>query len=197
MTFIKIQRGVTLIEMMIAMLIGLLVVGTVLSIFVTNVKSTTDNVRMIQLNQQLRASLAFITDEMKRAGYSSDGDISYMDTLAAFDDDGDGINDCFLYAYDSDSSGGAVTATEIYGFRLSNNELFWGNNATNACDFGNELTDIEVARITAFTLTFNAVNAGSVNVNQLDVTITGQVNLNSITVARTLTETIRIRNEDT
>jgi len=197
MKIIQIQRGVTLIEMMIAMVLGLFVTGAIITVFVSNVISTTDNVRMIQLNQELRASLAFISDEMKRAGYSSDSDSTYMDTLAAFDDDGDGLNDCFIYAYDSNSSGGAVTAAETFGFRLENNELFWGNNATNACNFGDELTDSAIASITAFTLTFNAVTAGAVNVNQLDVTITGQVNLNSLTAVRTLTETIRIRNDDT
>jgi len=196
MKTIQIQRGITLIEMMIAMLLGLIVTGTIITIFISNVRSTTENVRMIQLNQELRAAMSFITDEMKRAGYSSDSDPSYMNTLAAFDDDGDGVNDCFIYAYDTDSSGGAVTAAETFGFRLNNNELFWGNNATNACGFGDALTDSVTANITEFTLTFNSVSAGAVNVNQLDVTITGEINLNPNTATRTLTETIRIRNDE-
>jgi len=201
MKVIQTQRGVTLIEMMIAMLIGLLVTGSIITIFISNVKSTTENVRMIQLNQELRASMAFITDEMRRAGYSSDCNSTYMDALAAFDDDGDGLNDCFIYAYDSNSSDGDVTLAETFGFRLENNTLIWANNATGACDFGNmnndALTDSAIANITAFTMTFNPEPAGAVNVNQLDVTITGEVNLNSLTAVRTLTETIRIRNDDT
>lgn len=63
----KYQKGLNLIELMIAMIIGLLIVGTVITIFITSVRSNTDHLKMLRLNQEMRAVMSLITRELKLA----------------------------------------------------------------------------------------------------------------------------------
>jgi type IV pilus assembly protein PilW len=191
------NKGLTLIEMMIAMVIGLLVVGTVITIFITNVRSFRDNVAMSKLNQELRGVMTFISDEVKRTGYSFDPEESaFMDDLAV-------SADCIRYAYDEDADG-VRDADERFGFQLNANAIEWANNNTAAdCSTGTweDITDTAIANITAFTVTPNPLTpvlAGSVEIYQLTVTISGQTTLSNNDVAsRTITEVIRVRNDET
>lgn len=188
------QTGITLIELMIALILGLFVSAAIITIFITNVKSTTENVRTLKLNQELRAAMSFMSDEIKRAGYSASSDEDYMaawDTTTA---------NCVIYAYDQNADGSAyAAASDRYGFRLANNEISWGQSITScvapAANW-QPLTEEEVASITAFTITPNPITAGSLVINQIQVDITGQILLNSQTISRRISEIIRVRNED-
>lgn len=191
------NKGLTLIEMMIALVIGLLVVGTVITIFITNVRSFRDNVAMSKLNQELRGVMTFISDEVKRTGYSSDPDESaFMDDLAV-------SAGCIRYSYDEDADGVRDT-NERFGFQLNANAIEWANNNTaadcSAATTWEDITDTAIANITAFTLTptpLVAIPAGGVEIYQMTVTITGQTTLSNNDIAsRTITEVIRVRNDE-
>jgi prepilin peptidase dependent protein B len=189
----KQQSGITLIELMIAMILGIFVSGAIITIFITNVKSATENIKMVHLNQELRTVMGFVSDEIKRAGYSASSDENYMgawDTSTA---------NCVIYSYDQNADGSAyAAATDRLGFRLSGGVVSWGQNVTScAAGTWQPLTDTGVANITAFFIPPNPpIPAGSLNINQIELTITGEITLNSNTVERKITETIRVRNED-
>ncbi len=194
MKICKEQAGITLIELMIAMIIGLLVSGAIITIFITNIKSTTENIKMMHLNQELRTAMGLISDEIKRSGYSASSDEDYM---AAWDTSTAG---CVIYAYDQNGDGSAYAAgSDRLGFRLSGGVISWGQSVTS-CTAGNwqPLTDTGTATITAFTIATPSplIVAGSLSIDQVTVTITGQISLNPGTASRTISETIRVRNED-
>lgn len=194
------QNGLTLIEMMIAMVIGLLIVGSVITMFITNVRSFRDTVAMTRLNQELRGVMTFISDEVKRAGYSADPDIAaptFMDDLAV-------SAGCIRYAYDENENG-VRDGNERYGFRLNSNAIEWNRNITSAdCSTASttweDITETNIANITAFTITPNplvAITAGTVSVYQITVTLTGETNLSDgSTASRTISEVIRVRNDE-
>jgi type IV pilus assembly protein PilW len=203
----KNQKGLTLIEMMIAMVIGLLVVGTVITIFITNVRSNRDNVSMIRLNQELRGVMTFISDEVKRAGYSTDSGVN--DFIEEFDIS----TNCIRYGYDDPSVGtyGVLDASERFGFRAVDtaadadsdiDTIEWGrSNTDNTCDNGtwNPITEYDLAEITNFTVADTSVLAisGTINIPQVTVSITGQTTLSGGTIAsRTISEVIRLRNDE-
>ncbi len=197
MRFCKHQSGLTLIEMMIAMIIGLFITGAVIAVFISNVKSSTETVKMIRLNQELRVVMGFISDELKRAGYSADPDneefINQLSVPAAPN------NDCVIYSYDLDANGVRNAAEENFGFRLENRQIQWGRNVTCAGASGWEsLTFLENSSITDFAITppLVPITNGSVTVQQYEVTITGETTLNPGTATRTISEIIRIRNDD-
>lgn len=189
------QIGITLIEMMIAMVLGLLVTGIIVTIFISNVKSSSENIKMIHLNQELRTVMNFMADDLKRAGYSADPDSSaFMDELDT------ATANCILYAYDVDGNG-ILGANERFGFKFNANAINWAQNRTaKTCTSGTwtALTDANTTAITAFTITSFPIPTTSttIDIHHIDISITGQISLNPGTASRTINETIRVRNED-
>lgn len=63
------QTGLSLIELMIAMLVGLILIGGVLSVFISSRKSYGVNGAMGQIQENGRFALNFITHDTRMAGY--------------------------------------------------------------------------------------------------------------------------------
>ena len=61
------HRGFSLIELMVAMVVGLIVVGAVLALVVSIMKSNRQTLQSTRLNQEMRATLAVIASELRRA----------------------------------------------------------------------------------------------------------------------------------
>jgi len=217
------QSGLTLIELMIAMVLGLFVSAVTISIFSTTVRSNVENMKMIRLNQELRGAMTMMVNELKRHGYSS------INTNADFMNDFNFSSTCVRYSYDEikrDPSGseidGVRDADERFGFKLKDNAIEWTRNGGDiggtlgspSCNAGTwtPITDPNLAKIT--TLAFNvdnsvntegttgsaAVDSGiGVSIYEVTITLTGTTDLASSSDAndpsRTIAETIRIRNE--
>jgi len=200
------QKGLTLTELMVSMVIGLFVTAMIITVFSTNVRSNISNMKMIRLNQELRGAMTFMIDELKRTGYSADPDndsfMTSFDRVSA---------SCILYSYDADSDG-SRDSDEHFGFRLASNEIKWAANATDGCAFGESITDVSMANITTldFDVTGSVNNNGvsgitalttstGVSVYEITITLTGSTDLPHSSDAndprRTVIETIRIRNE--
>jgi len=212
------QAGLTLIEMMIAMLLGLFVSAVTITIFSTNVRSNVENMKMIRLNQELRGAMTFIVDELKRAGYSKEP------TVSAFIDELSFTSTCARYSYDEDNNAllGDTTpdADERFGFKLSDNTISWSQNTTTTdCSNGTwtPITDPNLAKITTLTFDFSkSVNSEDppppalppsdafstttgVSIYEVTITLIGSTDLPFSSDAddprRTITETIRVRND--
>ena len=66
----KIKRnGFTLVELLIASVLGMLVVGGIITVFATTVRFNSDNLQMVRLNQELRGVMSLISRDLRRAGY--------------------------------------------------------------------------------------------------------------------------------
>jgi len=210
------QAGLTLIEMMIAMVLGLFVIAVIITVFSTNVRSSTESIKMIRLNQELRGVMTMMVDELKRAGYSKEP------TVSAFMDELNFTSTCARYSYDEDDSaalGDTTTdADERFGFRLNSNTIEWAKSATGAgCTGGTwtSISDPNLASITTLNFdisgsintdgvssgstAFTTTTDGTVSVYDVTITLTGSTDLPHSSAAndprRTLIETIRIRNE--
>lgn len=62
------QRGLTLVELMIAVTLGMIVVGAGLTVLGTTLRSNAEAIRVTRLNQDLRSALTTITNDVARAG---------------------------------------------------------------------------------------------------------------------------------
>jgi Tfp pilus assembly protein PilW len=101
------MAGFSMVELMVALVAGLIVVGAVLAFTVSSVRANSEYIKSTRLQQELRNSTDFITSELKRAGY----DEAAMDYVAnpnstavskfapMLIDTTAGAN-CILYAYD-------------------------------------------------------------------------------------------------
>lgn len=63
------QSGFSLIELMIAMVVGFIIVGGALFLATSSMKASRDNIRMSFLNQELRNVLNLMTRDLKRASH--------------------------------------------------------------------------------------------------------------------------------
>jgi len=211
------QYGLTLIEMMIALVLGLFVTAVIITVFSTNVRSNVENMKMIRLNQELRGAMTFMTDELKRSGYSA------FPVTATFMKDLNlsSSSTCARYSYDAGGVKGTQDSNEQFGIKLDGNVIKWSNGAgadvgtlgSPDCSNGTwtALTTTDISKITALKFdisgsvntnnvtSLSALTASSgVSVYDVTITLTGTTKLphTDDDPRRTVTETIRIRNED-
>ncbi|MGB0237719.1 MAG: PilW family protein [Cycloclasticus sp.] len=217
MNSLKNQRGLTLVEMLIAVVLGLFVTAVIISVFSTNVRSSTENLQMIRLNQELRGAMTLMADELKRAGYSADP------TNADFVDDFNVSASCIRYSYDEDEDG-IRDSDERFGFTLDNNRVRWTNRGGTVGAKGSavcststsawySITTADIALITTLDFSLdnsvNTLNVSSltalttnsgVSVYDVTITLTGIKDLPHNSAAndprRTIEETVRVRNDD-
>ncbi len=171
------QRGLSLLELLIGITVGLIILAGVITVVSKTTFSGLENVRAVQLDQQIRGGLGFIQRELQRAGYvnaldtapaaADPGLLDYIDidavslfgqvTLAG-NCDAAGVCDCILYSYDRDEDGvqgdgAGGAAYEFYGFRLSGDAIQMrtaGGSATTCDGTWQAITDASV-RVTALT----------------------------------------------
>lgn len=63
------QRGLSLVEMMISLTVGLVILSGAIGLYASMVKSQSDNLAMTRLNQEMRAAMDLVVRDVRRAGY--------------------------------------------------------------------------------------------------------------------------------
>ena len=200
------QRGFTLIELMISIVIGLIILAAVIGMFVTMIKSDNDNLKSIRLNQELRAAMSLITRDIRRAGANQNAAVDSSTTpptnpfsvaggtrLTITANQQGLLNSCITYSYDANDG-----SNELYGYRHDSADGTIEARANGAqCNAGGWLTvtDDHLDNITALTFTDTTVTQNGVNIRQITVTLSGQLRSDP-TVTRTLTETVKVRNDE-
>jgi prepilin-type N-terminal cleavage/methylation domain-containing protein len=156
-------RGFTLVEMMVALALGLIVVAAVLAFIFSLIRANSETVLDTRLNQELRATMAVIAGEVQRARAIRDP-IAAVGQDGAIDYNNDGVVDavdadfpqilveedgsCVRYAY---FDGAAIVYRAIY---LADGRVGMASSATRAgatCGggaplntaHGVEITDLE------------------------------------------------------
>ena len=214
-------RGLTLVELLIAMVLGIIVTGTILTVFATTVRYNSDNLQMIRLNQELRGAMSLISRDLRRAGYfnSATATTTYLDQFG-----GSVTGDCIYFAYDIDADGTVNDYQDYIAFKLEDGEIKAGNGVTEAVDCSppssssavsweaiteydsasDDRSDIQITvlqfqpkcAIAGGSVASSFTCSGGVEVRNVVITITGQIitPVDSTVVSRTLTETIKLRN---
>jgi prepilin-type N-terminal cleavage/methylation domain-containing protein len=133
-----IPRGFSLIELMIAMVAGLIVIGAVLAFALASFRANAEYVQSTRLNQELRNSLDLVSRELRRAGYDDaalamlgSGTISALAGLdlpvdSQIDAGPPATYSCVIYAYDrAGGTAGALDVAngEVRGLRLGEREI--------------------------------------------------------------------------
>ena len=120
--------GFTLVELMVALVAGLLVTGAVLTFFLSSMRSSGEYVQSTRLTQDLRNTLDLVTRDLRRAG-SDDDALAYVGNtnvspftplcLASGSSTtclaSGSTGDCVIYAYDRTYPNGDTTATGTPG----------------------------------------------------------------------------------
>lgn len=151
------QRGLTLIEILIALLLGIILIGATITVYIITIRGSTDTIRAARLNHDLDSALLLMVNDIRRAGYwggaiagansQNNPFMAATTNVQIHDVDADGESECILYTYDANGSGintpndltDDVDANEYYGFRLNNGvvEIRLTGTTTADCNDGN------------------------------------------------------------
>lgn len=206
------ERGFTLIELMISVVIGIIVTAAVISMFITTLISSTANLRMIRLNQNLRAVLSLMVQDIRRSGYLYGTTVAYPASGAPVPgttwDAGAGAyvpQPQIEFRYDLLNSGGGD-----YGLGTADNFGYQWQGGTNPIEMKNQsaswepITDPEELEITGFAIDVFCENvkdpadvdctADGVYVRTVEITISA-THADDPAITRTVTERVRIRND--
>ena len=117
-----------MVELMVALVAGIVVVGAMLAFTVSSVRANSDYVMASRLTQQLRTISEHVPDELRRAGYDEDA-MSYVAAASSTDfsefapilvDTATAGSHCVVYAYDrSPGNAGQIDLAnaEVRGIR--------------------------------------------------------------------------------
>jgi len=204
--------GLGLVELIVAMTIGLVLLTGVLSIFADSLRSNRFATQNSRLNQDLNGVMEVMVRDIRRAGYwgLAENGIGNSAAYAAnpFIADisaGDGGIDtsttgCILFRYDR-SDDGSLQDSERVGYRLSSGAvqmLTAATSATHSCADGSweSITDSRLSTVTALTFSKTHASAspssGVVCTRDVTITLTGQL-VSDSTVTQTLTQLVRVR----
>lgn len=123
------QRGVTIVELMISIVLGLLLMLAATAMTASSMIMNADTLKSAKLNQDVDSVIQVMVNDIRRAGYGHLGGASIFTTYG--DDLGIVSSDCILYAYDANENG-TLDTTERYGFKLVGSEI----NIRTGCTTG-------------------------------------------------------------
>ena len=199
-------RGFTLIELMISIVIGLIILSAVIGIFISMIKADNDNLKVIRLNQELRAAMSLISREIRRAGANRNAAFNTSTTppsnpftvaggtrlTISGNKQGD-LNSCITFSYDANDG-----SNELYGYRLNSTDGTIEARANAALCAANgwlTITDEDLVNITVLSFMDTTTTEAGINSRQISTTLAGQLRSDP-TIKRTLTETVKVRNDE-
>jgi prepilin peptidase dependent protein B len=208
------QIGLTLIELMIAMVIGLLLVAAVITLYVSMAGSNVDHLKSIRLNHELRSTLALMARDIRRAGHNQDAatestaatSINPFSTAASTalttsvsnSCSGSAMDSQILFSYDADDDAN----TDFFGYRFDTSsgtvDACAVDTSTATCSSSDweALTDEDLIEITcvSFDLDLVDVASGAIFGRQVTVSLTGQLRSDT-DFTKTIGEVVKIRND--
>ena len=164
--------GFTLVELMVAMVLGLLVVSAVLAFIFSLIRANSETVLSTRLNQEMRATMSLIANDVRRARGMSD-------PIAAVGQNGSVANPhsvvvipsatCIRYSYSEDGAG----TTNFRAIRLNAGKVELVRAASaGAATCGTAGIPLNSDGVTITGLNFT--NPGG-NARRIDVELTGEL----------------------
>jgi type IV pilus assembly protein PilW len=185
------QHGMSLIELMIGIVIGLIILAGVTNVWLTSIITSSDTLRQSKLNQELTTLMGVMANDIMRAGVTGTLNYTSPQTNAFSQTDNtaleviDNMTDnnqvtfanagtggsCIVYAYDRNLDGN-VDTTDVTGFRLNNGAVeirqnLVGSDPDNCSTAAGNWVPLTDSRIiTVTTLNFAFDNSECINTRE-------------------------------
>ena len=186
------QQGISLIEILVALAVGLLLLGAASSVGLSSLASSKDGIINSNAQQQLQVVMNSLTRELRRAGYSKSEEAAQ--TATGFRNIKFFGNDCVVFRYDrlpestatlAPPGDGTLVNAEVRGIRLNSNQIqvitavtstAMPSNCTPAANDGWDFLSNNSLKITALTFTPLKVMLidGSEVIDQVTVSLTAE-----------------------
>jgi type II secretory pathway component PulJ len=147
--------GFSLVELMVAMLAGLIIIGAAVTFAVSTMRSYSENILSSRLTQELRTGMNLVVRELRRAGHDSTSVSRVLTTTSASSFDVlEVTDDCIVYEYDRNVGADGPDATEMRGFRVQGGVLQLNASSgaidCDGADDWEDITDPDVVQVTKF-----------------------------------------------
>ena len=209
------QRGLSLIELMVGIAVGLFIVAGASKLLVDNLVNNRRLLVETRVNQDLRVAADLMARDLRRAGYwqNAERGVYYkngptavtVNQYAAASSAPSASEARYAYAKDAVD---ALAVAEQFGFKLESSILKSWDGASNAW---RDVTDGETTLITAFNVALveqasidltvycqpvgcSAAGCPALQIGGFEITLTGRAKSDA-NVVRTLREEVRIRND--
>jgi len=214
------QSGMTLVEILVAMVLSMITTGAMLGLMSSSLSSTAGIVQQTKLTDDLRVAMTMMSRDLRRSNYTADSIHCYANPDCAFDGSLDMAGDvqisdggdCFVFNLDRDSDGDA-SADAGGGFRWVVNEEVgelqaWTGAGAADCAATDAnwrpVTDTTVLDVTGLqvddSLSYEEVifddgegTQYSQRVRRVRINISGRLRSNE-SVQRTLEDVVKLRN---
>lgn len=155
------QRGVTLIELMIGLVVGLVVLLALSTVYIVTVSASNETLSSVRLNQDMRSAMLIVSSDVRRAGYWNQN-LNAASPFASGTGQGLQLADCasdstncgrLNYAFDRNRDG-SIGNNEVYGFRLNQGSIEMLNPSSDPDEeewvvlVGGANDPVEVTRLT-------------------------------------------------
>jgi prepilin peptidase dependent protein B len=200
------QQGLSLIELMISMMLGLMLMAGMLTLFHNALQSSRDLNAAKQLEDELHGTLDLIVRDLRRTGAMGNpirqmlgvANPFGLDSVSAYT--GEAASSCLTSSYDLDGDGTLDTGSsdERFGYRLraSNVQMRVSGQActANITPAWNAVTTLAQIQITALRFATTVSTALGITTRTVVVTMSGRL-ASDAAVTRTLSRTVRLRND--
>lgn len=200
------QKGISIVEILIALLISTIVTTAVITLFSNSLDTSRQLMGTAKLDQTLNNAMETIAQDIQRAGYTTNATTSATNLFFSGTDDVtvSTNSNCITFTYQADATT-TPGDTNRFGYQLSGGAIQY-RTASSSCGAGTwvNLTDPNIITISAFNVTLDmthidpstgATTATNPYTSYRSVTITITGNLVSdTTVSRSITRTIKIFN---
>lgn len=217
---LKNQKGISIVEVLMALLISTIVTTAVITLFSNSLNTSRQLMSTAKLDQTLNSAMETITRDVERAGYYSAATTNATNNttnttdpfFATADDIAVTNSTCVVFSYQTDpvSTDTTPVSANRFGYQLNISGGIGAiqyRTASSSCGAGTgwiNLTDPNIINISTFTLTLSQTDISpniSANTNitntisrrTLTITITGNL-VSDSAVTRTVTRTIVIDN---
>jgi len=195
------QRGVSLVELMVGLAIGLIIIAAAASVYITSVRSGSDTLRSAKLNMELRGAMDLMVAEIRRSGYTPNTTNLTSNPFMLADTNLTLVGtDCLLLAYDANGNGVTET-TDFVGFKKNATavSMRYGGTASTStgCSVGSweNLTDPNnvVIDTLTFSIAYQCWNAQTLLSSSSQPCASGQSVFNTAAAASTKSDLVEVR----
>ncbi len=169
------QRGVTLIELMVGLIAGLLVSGAALSFVVASLRTNSETISATRLNQELRGVLDVVARDLRRARYTADPIANIgrgeANIVAPYDE----VNitgSCLRFSYEDPEPFRAFYLRQTGG---RGEIVFAAGAADGGCDAAGDPISSPEVDITAFQVVPQGTVVGPLCTRRVSLVLTGRL----------------------
>tara|TARA_Y100001973_G_scaffold53621_1_gene79283 strand:+ start:2149 stop:2760 length:612 start_codon:yes stop_codon:yes gene_type:complete len=198
------SKGLSIVELMITISLGLLLTAALIAVFSNTIGVNSRSMKLSQLNEEATAVMELMLAELRRAGYRGDAAELIYDPVNASNDfnktirvsrlTGEKANSCILFSYDKDADGQHDDAAENFGFRLNAKQIQRRQASAGCASSGwQSITSDSIMLVNK--LEFNLIEQilGRLHAQRVSVVLEVRMPTNS-EIIRTFTNEVVIRN---